>query len=96
MRYTWRILLFVAALMAVFSNTKANAAFAMFSPQASSGAQLPVVTKGVTPAAATSTREEIIKIVTQIKRADYEGDRAALKRLYDELVCALAQGDQWI
>jgi hypothetical protein len=27
----------------------------------------------------------IIRIVTQIQRADYEGDRAALKRLHDEL-----------
>jgi hypothetical protein len=32
-----------------------------------------------------SSRESIIRIVTQIQRADYEGDRAALKRLHDEL-----------
>jgi hypothetical protein len=31
------------------------------------------------------SRESIIRIVTQIQRADYEGDRAALKRLHDEL-----------
>lgn len=30
-------------------------------------------------------REQVIKIVAQIQRADYEGDRAALKRLYEEL-----------
>src|SRR5580693_2420077 len=31
------------------------------------------------------SRESIIHIVTQIQRADYEGDRPALKRLHDEL-----------
>jgi hypothetical protein len=31
------------------------------------------------------SREHVIKIVAQIQRADYEGDRAALKRLYGEL-----------
>lgn len=30
-------------------------------------------------------REQVIKIVTQIQRADYEGDRSALKRLHSEL-----------
>jgi hypothetical protein len=30
--------------------------------------------------------EQVVKIVTQIQRADYEGDRAALNHLYDELV----------
>jgi uncharacterized protein YndB with AHSA1/START domain len=32
------------------------------------------------------SREQVVKIVTQIQRADYEGDRAALNHLYDELV----------
>jgi hypothetical protein len=32
-----------------------------------------------------SSREKVITIVAQIQRADYEGDRAALKRLYEEL-----------
>ncbi len=36
-------------------------------------------------ASAQSARETVIKIVAQIQRADYEGDRPALKRLYDEL-----------
>jgi hypothetical protein len=31
------------------------------------------------------SRDAIIHIVTQIQRADYEGDRATLKRLHDEL-----------
>ena len=31
------------------------------------------------------SREQVIKIIGQIQRADYEGDRAALKRLYEEL-----------
>ncbi len=31
------------------------------------------------------SRDSIIRIVNQIQRADYEGDRAALKRLHDEL-----------
>jgi hypothetical protein len=34
---------------------------------------------------AGQTREHVIKLVKQIQRADYEGDRAALKRLHDEL-----------
>ena len=37
------------------------------------------------PAAAAS-REQVVKIVTQIQRADYEGDRAALNHQYEELV----------
>jgi tetratricopeptide (TPR) repeat protein len=40
------------------------------------------------PAVKTSpepSRDSIIRIVTQIQRADYEGDRPALKRLHDEL-----------
>ncbi|MBZ5598970.1 MAG: hypothetical protein LAN83_11665 [Acidobacteriia bacterium] len=36
-------------------------------------------------AAPGAARQPVIKIVTQIQRADYEGDRTALKRLYDEL-----------
>ena len=32
-----------------------------------------------------STRDKVTKIVVQIQRADYEGDRPALKRLYEEL-----------
>jgi hypothetical protein len=32
------------------------------------------------------THEQVVKIVTQIQRADYEGDRAALNQLYDQLV----------
>jgi len=31
------------------------------------------------------SRDSIIRIVTQIQRADYEGDCPALKRLHDEL-----------
>src|SRR5580700_10348536 len=31
------------------------------------------------------SRDSVIRIVTQIQRADYEGDRPALKRLHDEL-----------
>jgi len=31
------------------------------------------------------SRDSVIPIVTQIQRADYEGDRAALKRLHDKL-----------
>jgi tetratricopeptide (TPR) repeat protein len=34
---------------------------------------------------AADARTSAAKIVTQIQRADYEGDRPALKRLYDEL-----------
>ena len=35
--------------------------------------------------AVDSSREQVIKIVAQIQRADYEGDRASLQRLYAEL-----------
>jgi hypothetical protein len=35
--------------------------------------------------AAAQFRDAAIRIVEQIKRADYEGDRPALKRLHDEL-----------
>jgi tetratricopeptide (TPR) repeat protein len=35
--------------------------------------------------AVDSARQSVIKIVTQIQRADYEGDRAALQRLYGQL-----------
>jgi hypothetical protein len=31
------------------------------------------------------SRDSIIRIITEIQRADYEGDRPALKRLHDEL-----------
>jgi hypothetical protein len=35
--------------------------------------------------AADSAREPVIKIVSQIQRADYEGDRSALNSLYEQL-----------
>ncbi len=40
---------------------------------------------GASPAAGDSEREQVIKIVVQIQRADYEGNRSALKRLHEEL-----------
>lgn len=36
-------------------------------------------------AAADNPREQAIQIVSRIQRADYEGDRATLKKCYDEL-----------
>ncbi|HZQ68715.1 MAG TPA: hypothetical protein VFA68_09375 [Terriglobales bacterium] len=36
--------------------------------------------------AAKSSSAQMVKIVAQIQRADYEGDRAALIRLYDQLM----------
>lgn len=39
----------------------------------------------VSASAADQLREQVTRIVAQIQRADYEGDRAALKRLYDDL-----------
>src|SRR5580704_11912159 len=35
---------------------------------------------------AASARKSAVSIVIKIQRADYEGDRAALNKLYDELV----------
>lgn len=32
-----------------------------------------------------SQREQVTRLVTQVQRADYEGDRAALQRLYEQL-----------
>ncbi len=48
------------------------------------GALLGLVTM-VVSAPAADTRRETIKIVAQIQSADYEGDRAALKRLSSDL-----------
>jgi hypothetical protein len=41
-----------------------------------------------TKSASAQSRDSAIRIVEQIKRADYEGDRAALKRLHGELTPA--------
>jgi ketosteroid isomerase-like protein len=46
---------------------------------------LTCVAMALTASAADQSREHLVKIVTQIQRADYEGDRSALKRLYGEL-----------
>ena len=46
---------------------------------------LSVTTAAAAPSADPS-REHMVKIVAQLQRADYEGDRAGLKRLYDHLV----------
>ena len=40
-------------------------------------------------AASKSPREEVIGVVARIRRADYEGDRATLKKSYDELASYL-------
>jgi outer membrane murein-binding lipoprotein Lpp len=40
---------------------------------------------GASPAAGDRSREQVIKLVVQIQRADYEGNRSALKRLHEEL-----------
>jgi outer membrane murein-binding lipoprotein Lpp len=40
---------------------------------------------GASPATGDGSREQVIKIVVQIQRADYEGNRSALKRLHEEL-----------
>ena len=48
-------------------------------------AAVAVSTGAAASAPRESRREHITKLAAQIKRADYEGDRAALKRLYQEL-----------
>src|SRR5213080_2787820 len=35
--------------------------------------------------ASETSRDRAIKLVSQVQRADYEGDRSALRRLHDEL-----------
>jgi hypothetical protein len=42
-------------------------------------------TLGAPAAAGDPSREQVIKIVVQIQRADYEGNRSALKHLHEEL-----------
>jgi hypothetical protein len=44
-------------------------------------------------AAADYAREQVIEIVSRIQRADYEGDRATLKKCYDELAPFLENKD---
>jgi hypothetical protein len=44
------------------------------------------VTMALAAPAVDTSREQVVKIVAQIQRADYEGDRAALSQLYDQLV----------
>jgi hypothetical protein len=44
------------------------------------------VTVALTAPAVDAPREQVVKIVAQIRRADYEGDRAALNQLYEQLV----------
>jgi len=44
-------------------------------------------------AAADDPREQVISIVSQIQRADYEGDRPTLKKCYDELAPFLKNND---
>ena len=64
-----------------------------------SRAFLLILTAVATPAAAAPPeakqsaeppRQSIVRIVDQIKRADYEGDRVALQRLHDELPTSAA------
>lgn len=45
------------------------------------------------PAGARSARDAVTKIVVQIKRADYEGHRPALKRLYGDLAPFAGAGE---
>jgi hypothetical protein len=54
-------------------------------PEKNTAMALISLTAALCAAAADPAREQVIKIVTQIQRADYEGDRAALKRLHAEL-----------
>jgi hypothetical protein len=49
----------------------------------------------VTPDGETrETRQRASGVVSKIQRADYEGDRAALKRLRDDLTPLVSQGDK--
>jgi hypothetical protein len=45
-------------------------------------------TQPETKPVSSTARDSVIRIVEQIKRADYEGDRPALKRLHDQLTPA--------
>ena len=44
---------------------------------------------------ANPSRDSAIRIIEQIKRADYEGDRAALKRLHERTHSRTRQQDSW-
>ena len=46
---------------------------------------LVTLTMTVVTSPIATRRDQVVRLVTQIQRADYEGDRVALKRLYQEL-----------
>lgn len=57
---------------------------------------IPVASAVYSPSTALGSgnaREKVLPIVAQIQRADYEGDRTALKRLYDELAPFITNKD---
>ena len=68
------------------------AVFALFRPGAAAQevrnilSSLAAVALTAPAPAVDASREQAVKMVAQIQRADYEGDRAALNHLYDELV----------
>ncbi len=61
---------------------------AIFSTLIALGALSTAQTQLEAKLAASQSRDSAIRIVEQIKRADYEGDRSSLKRLHDELTPA--------
>jgi len=67
-------------LQAIFSALILVLALAALTP-----AQTNPQARPETKSAANPARDSVIRIVEQIKRADYEGDRVALKRLHGEL-----------
>jgi tetratricopeptide (TPR) repeat protein len=64
---------------------EAIALYAVHMPGKNIAIALISLTTALRAAAADPAREQVIKIVTQIQRADYEGDRPSLKRLHAEL-----------
>ena len=72
-------------LQAIFSTlTALLMAVAVLAPAQTHGQARPEAKPAANPA-----RDSVIRIVEQIKRADYEGDRVALKRLHGELTPCL-------
>jgi hypothetical protein len=68
-------------LQAIFSTlTALLMALAALAPAQTNGQARPEAKLAANPA-----RDSVIRIVEQIKRADYEGDRVALKRLHGDI-----------
>ncbi|MGH9746576.1 MAG: hypothetical protein ACRD59_10770 [Candidatus Acidiferrales bacterium] len=73
----------IAALLVISAVAMVTTAGGMADPKASKVDS--TVRTSIVNATSGLSHKQVAGIIVQIQRADYEGDRAALKRLYDEL-----------